>query len=375
MKRAPYPFTTIEPNVGIAHVRIECACRELGVKDEPINSYCVDGWRFAPVELIDVAGLVPDAWRGKGLGNRFLDNLRRAEALIHVVDASGSTDEEGRPVAEGSHDPLFDVDFLEREIDMWMYEILSKDWRRFAMTVEATGVKAENALFERLSGLQVNEASISRALEETGLYAKKLTSWSDDDLMKFVRLMRHYAKPMVLAANKADLPSAHDNIRRLQKELGGRYIVVPTSAEAELALRRAAEKGLIKYLPGDGDFEVLGEMTPKQRAALEYIRENVLRRWGSTGVQQVINITTFDVLKYVAVYPVADENRFTDSKGRVLPEVYLMPAGSTARDLAYSIHTDLGDKFIAAIDARSKRRLGASTPIKHGDVIKIVASK
>ena len=91
---ANYPFTTIEPNVGIAYVRTRCVCRELGID----CGKCVDGWRFIPVKLIDVAGLVPGAHEGRGLGNEFLDNLRQAEGVIHVVDASGSTDEEGNEV-------------------------------------------------------------------------------------------------------------------------------------------------------------------------------------------------------------------------------------------------------------------------------------
>jgi len=372
---APYPFTTIEPNVGIGYVRFRCVCREFGVKDEPVNSACVNGWRFAPIELIDVAGLVPDAWRGRGLGNRFLDHLRRADALIHVVDASGSTDIEGRPVEPGSHDPLEDVKFLEREIDMWIYGMLEKDWRRFALTVEATGAKIEVELYKRLSGLEVREEDVAEAVGAAGLYGKRPTSWSSEDLLSFVRELRRRAKPMVIAANKADLPTARRNIERLREELKGRYVVIPTSAEAELALRRASAAGLIRYLPGDSDFEVTGKLNERQERALEYIRRRVLKVWGSTGVQEVLNALVFDVLGYVAVFPVADEQKLSDSKGRVLPEVYLMRRGSTARDLAYAIHTELGEKFIAAVDVRTRRRLGADAPLEHRSVIRIVAGR
>ncbi|RLE88841.1 MAG: redox-regulated ATPase YchF [Thermoprotei archaeon] len=372
---APYPFTTIEPNVGIGYVRFRCVCREFGVKDEPVNSACVNGWRFAPIELIDVAGLVPDAWRGRGLGNRFLDHLRRADALIHVIDASGSTDIEGRPVEPGSHDPLEDVKFLEREIDMWIYGMLEKDWRRFALTVEATGAKIEVELYKRLSGLEVREEDVAEAVGAAGLYGKRPTSWSSEDLLSFVRELRRRAKPMVIAANKADLPTARRNIERLREELKGRYVVIPTSAEAELALRRASAAGLIRYLPGDSDFEVTGKLNERQERALEYIRRRVLKVWGSTGVQEVLNTLVFDVLGYVAVFPVADEQKLSDSKGRVLPEVYLMRRGSTARDLAYAIHTELGEKFIAAVDVRTRRRLGADAPLEHRSVIRIVAGR
>ncbi len=375
VKIAPYPFTTIDPNVGVGYVRLECVCKEFGVADNPVGSYCINGWRFAPVELIDVAGLVPDAWQGRGLGNRFLDHLRRADALIHVVDVAGSTDSEGRPVRPGTHDPLEDVGFLERELDMWIFSMLEKDWKRFAMTVEATGSKLEEELYKRLSGLQIDSASISEAIEAAGLRGKRPTLWTQEDLLSFVHEARVRAKPMVIAANKADLGPARANVERLREALGGRYVVIPTSAEAELALRRAAAAGLIRYLPGDRDFEVVGKLSPKQEEALEYIRRNVLKVWGSTGVQEVLNAAVFGVLGYVAVFPVADEHKLTDSEGRVLPDVYLMRGGSTVRDLAYAIHTELGERFIAAIDVRTKRRLGADSKLQHRAVIKIVAGR
>ncbi|MEM1522057.1 MAG: redox-regulated ATPase YchF [Thermofilaceae archaeon] len=375
VKIAPYPFTTIEPNVGIGYVRLECVCKEFGVTDNPVGSFCVNGWRFAPVELLDVAGLVPDAWQGRGLGNRFLDHLRRADALIHVVDAAGSTDSEGRPVEPGSHDPLEDVQFLERELDMWILDMLEKDWRRFAMTIEATGSKIEDELYKRLSGLEVSRASIVEAIEHAGLHSKRPTLWTRDDLTTFIREMRVRAKPMVIAANKADLAVAASNIERMRGALKNRYVVIPTSAESELALRRAAAAGLIRYLPGDRDFEVIGKLTAKQEAALEYIRKSVLKVWGSTGVQEVLNTTVFNVLGRVAVFPVADEQTLTDSEGRVLPEVYLMRRGSTARELAYAIHTELGDKFIAALDVRTKRRLGADAVLQNRMVVKIFTGR
>ncbi len=373
VKRAPYPFTTIDPNVGVAHVRIRCVCRELGVRDNPRNSICIDGWRFIPVELIDVAGLVPDAWKGRGLGNRFLDHLRRASALIHVIDASGATDEEGRPVKPGTYDPLRDVEFLERELDMWMFQLLKKDWEKISKVMDLK--KDYEELYARFSGLEIPREEVLRAIEELGLHAKKTVNWSDEDLVSLVRLVRRRAKPIVIAANKADVDPAEENIRRLKRELGEKYIVVPTSAESELALRKAAKAGLIKYLPGDPDFEVVGSLTKKQREALEYIRERVLKRYGSTGVQEALNRAVFDALHMIAVYPVENENKFTDHKGNVLPDVYLLPEGSTARDLAYMIHSELGERFAFAIDAVSKRRLGSDEKLKHRMVVKIVLSR
>ncbi|RLE77510.1 MAG: redox-regulated ATPase YchF [Thermoprotei archaeon] len=374
VKIAPYPFTTIEANKGVGYVKIKCVCRELGVEDNPVNSVCIDGWRFVPVELIDVAGLVPDAWQGRGLGNRFLDELRRANVLIHVIDAAGATDIEGRPVKPGTHDPVEDVQFLEREITMWMYQIISKDWSRTAKALDLKSNVAKE-LSKKLSGLGITIADIEGALSETNLLRKKPSRWTEDELKNFIRVLREKSKPIIIAANKSDLPAAEDNIKRLRKELSSKYLVIPTSAESELALRKAASKNLIKYLPGDSDFEIIGEVTPKQRKVLEYIREKVLKKWGSTGVQQVINAAFLDVLEMLAVFPVENENKYTDHHGRVLPDVYIVPKGTTAREFAYMIHTDLGEKFISAVDVKTKKRLSADFKLEHRMVIKIIAGR
>ncbi|RLI09388.1 redox-regulated ATPase YchF [Candidatus Bathyarchaeota archaeon] len=371
---APYPFTTIKPNRGVAYLRVKCVCRELGVQDNPVNSACINGNRLIPVELIDCAGLVPDAWRGRGLGNRFLDEVRKADALIHVVDASGSTDIEGRPCRPGEHDPVEDVRFLEREITMWMVQIIKRDWRKLSRRVELLGEKLVGALEKRLSGLAVKRHHIVEALRRTGLDPNRPSSWSDEDLYSFTDELRKASKPMLIAANKMDMPTAEENLGRL-RETG--YLVVPCCAEAELALRRAAEKGLIRYLPGDPDFEVLepSKLGPEQERALEVIRERVLARYGSTGVQEAINSAYFDLLGAITVYPVEDPERLCDHQGRVLPDAYVVPGGTTARELAYMIHTELGETFIYAIDARTKRRLGEDYVLKDGDVISIVSAK
>ncbi len=371
---ASYPFTTIKPNRGVGYFRTQCVCREFNVKDNPVNSVCINGTRLIPVELIDCAGLVPDAWQGRGLGNQFLDEIRRADALIHVVDASGSTDIEGRAVKPGAHDPLEDVKFLERELTMWFAQILKRDWSRIARTVEAGGAPLSTLLEERLSGLAIKRKHILEAVRSTGLNADKPTRWSNDEFLEFVSNLRKISKPMLIAANKMDLPFADENLERL-KETG--YLVVPCCAEAELALRRAAEGGLISYVPGNSDFEIINpeKITMRQKKALQIIKEKVLDRYGSTGVQNAINAAFKNLLNMIVVYPVEDPEKLTDHYGRVLPEARLVPSNTTARDLAYMIHTELGDSFIYAIDARTKRRLGENYVLKDGDVISIVSAK
>jgi ribosome-binding ATPase YchF (GTP1/OBG family) len=371
---ANYPFTTIKPNRGVGYVRTPCVHEEFKVKDSPSNSLCLDGVRLIPVELIDVAGLVPDAWQGRGLGNQFLDELRKADALIHVVDASGGTDCEGRLCKLGEHDPLEDVQFLEREITMWMASILRKDWPKLARVAEAESKDLYMMLEERLSGLAIKRSHIFDATKKAGLNADKPTAWSDEDFLRFVDTVRRISKPMLIVANKIDLPTAEANLERLKKL---NYTVIPCCAEAELALRRAAEKQLIDYKPGDCNFKVTQpeKLSQSQAKALEIIREKILLKNGSTGVQDAINTAYFKLLSMITVYPVEDLEHLADHNGRVLPDAYLVPYGTTAHQFAYLIHTELGESFIYALDARGRKRIGEDAILKDRDVISIVSAK
>jgi hypothetical protein len=360
---ANYPFTTIDAHNGVTHVRVPCVCRELKVE----CGKCVKNWRFVPIKIIDVAGLVPDAHKGKGLGNEFLDNLRQANGFIHVVDASGGTDSEGNPVNIGEHDPVEDILFLEKEFAMWYFGILTRNWGRVAKRINLERLEVHEALASQLHGAGVTAEEIRRALETLKL-DKNVEKWSEDDLkdlcMKIVEM-----KPRVISANKADV-APEENIKRLVRE----FDAIPTMAEAELVLRMAQEKGLIEYIPGDDDFEIVGKLNKAQEKALEKIR-SFMKKFNGTGVQQCINKLVLDLLEMIVVYPVEDENKFTDSEGNVLPDAYLMNRGSTARDLAYEIHTDIGESFLYAVDAKTKRRLGEKYELSDGDVIKIVFVK
>jgi len=371
---ANYPFTTIKPNRGVGYVRTPCVHEEFKVKDNPRNSLCLDGVRLIPVELIDVAGLVPGAWEGRGLGNQFLDEIRRADALVHVVDASGGTDCEGRLCKPGEHDPLEDVQFLEREITMWIVSILKKDWAKIARTAEAESKEIYRMLEERLSGLGIKRSHIFEATRRAGLNADKPTAWSEEDFFHFVETLRRISKPMLIVANKIDLPTAKANLERLKKL---NYTVIPCCAEAELALRRAAEKQLIDYKPGDCNFKILKpeKLSSSQFKALETIREKVLIKNGTTGVQNAINMVYLKLLSMIAVYPVEDLEHLADHSGRVLPDVYLVPYGTTAHQFAYLIHTELGESFIYAVDARDKKRIGENTILRDRDVISIISAK
>jgi ribosome-binding ATPase YchF (GTP1/OBG family) len=371
---ANYPFTTIKPNRGIGYVRTPCVHEEFNKKDNPINSLCLEGIRLIPVEFIDCAGLVPNAWQGRGLGNQFLDEIRKADALIHVVDASGGTDTEGRLCKPGEHDPLEDVKFLEHEITMWMASILKRDWPKIARTVESEHTDIYTMLEERLSGLAIRRPHIFEAVRKTGLNADTPTKWTEEDFLKFVDTLRQVAKPMLIVANKIDLPTAEQNLERLKKL---DYVVVPCCSEAELALRRAAEKQLIDYRPGDCNFKISHpeKLTESQTKALETIREKILLKLGSTGVQDAVNTAYFKLLSMITVYPVEDLEHLSDHNGRVLPDAYLVPYGTTARQLAYIIHTELGEGFIYAVEARERKRVGEDYVLKDRDVLSIASAR
>jgi ribosome-binding ATPase YchF (GTP1/OBG family) len=371
---ANYPFTTIKPNRGVGYVRTKCVHEEFNVKDNPRNSLCLEGTRLVPVELIDIAGIVPGAWEGRGLGNQFLDEIRRADALIHVVDASGGTDCEGKTCKPGEHDPLEDVKFLEREITMWMVTILKKDWPKISRTAEADKKGIAHHLEDRLTGLSIKRQYINEAVRRANLNLDKPASWTDEDFYRFVDNLRRISKPLLIVANKIDLLTSQANVERM-KNLD--YIVIPCSAEAELVLRRAAEKQLIDYKPGDKDFKITQpeKLSAGQTKALEQVKEKILKTNGSTGVQEAINTAYFKLLDMITIYPVEDLEHLADHNGRVLPDTYLIPKGTTAHLFAYIIHSELGESFLYAIDARDKRRIGEDAILKDRDVISIVSAK
>ncbi len=371
---APYPFTTLEPNRGVAAVRTPCPHAERGGPCTPGNAACVDGTRWVPVNLIDVPGLVPGAHEGKGLGHRFLDDLRAADGFVQVVDLSGATDAEGRPVAPGSEAPSREVLWLEEELVAWVSEILGRDFERQARSVELEGKKVEEFLAARLTGLSVAPHALAAALRTSSVDRAHPSHWTPDERRALARAILTASKPRVVAANKCD--RAGDADRTALSEAIAPIPAVPTAADAELTLRRAARAGLVTYRPGDPEFAVPdpARLTPPQAKALAALRAT-MRTWGGTGVQAVLERLVFDRLHQIVVYPVEDETHWTDGRGRVLPDALLVPADTPARSVAYRVHTDLGDHFVRAIDGRSHRAIAADQPLAPNAVVRIVARK
>jgi ribosome-binding ATPase YchF (GTP1/OBG family) len=363
------PFVTIKPNQGTGYVTAKCVHEEFGKECMPQNSKCEKGVREIPVTLLDVAGLIEGAWQGKGLGNQFMNDLMQATALIHVLDCSGSTDAEGNP-AKG-YDPAEDVRFLEKEVDYWVRGILQRSWEKISKVADASG-KPWESIGKQLSGLGMNEEQVKEVFERQG-FSEKPSSWNEEEILRFASAIREKSKPMLIACNKMDLPDAKENLEALKKEFPDK-IFVPCCAEAELTLRKAAKAGLIEYVPGGKGFEVKGSLNEKQKHALDFIKEKVLDVFGSTGVQQAINQTAFELLKLIVVYPVEDANKLSSGKGHILPDAYLLKEGSTAIDLARAIHTDFVERFVAAVDCRTKQKLGKEHALKKNDVVKVQLS-
>jgi len=369
-----YPFTTKQPNYGIGYVLTPCVCKEFGVKDNPRNSKCINGWRHIPIELIDLPGLIKGAWAGKGLGNQFLSVASQSDVLLHVVDASGSVDEEGKLTEPGTGDPLADYYDIEEELVMWFMKLIDRSTDRITRSLRK-GKELPEAMEEVLMGVKVNREHIRQALIQSNLEKKDFENWTPMDDKRFATALREISKPTLIVANKMDLDTAPDNFKKLRDQLTDK-IVVPCSAEAELILRRAEQKKLIRYIPGEEEFEIVDEskLTERQRWALDFIRRRVLDEYMRTGVQFALNVAVFKLLKMNAVYPVYDIQKLSDRHGNVLPDVYLMPDGADVRELAQVIHSELAKGLLYAIDARTGLRLPANYKLKDRDVLSVVST-
>ena len=335
-------FTTIKPNVGISYVVIDCICGEFKTDCRK----CMNGKRPVPIKLVDIAGLVPDAHLGKGLGNQFLSDIIQCDALIHVIDISGSTDINGNQCSAGTHDPKEDIEFFEKEIDYWLLGILKKHWDK---------IRKEQNFYEglhtALSGLKIQKERLKSITERLSIDRNS----NDEDLLKLLKEIRKETKPMIVSANKIDISGAEEIFNKTENEIS--YRMVPCSADSELALRKAAKAGLIEYNPWEKDFIIKENVDDRKRNALEKIRKNVLDKYGGTGVQKCLDSAVFDLLDMIVVFPVENIEKLSDKKGNILPDALLLKKGSTALDLAYKIHEDIGKKFIAATDVRTHKNV------------------
>jgi ribosome-binding ATPase YchF (GTP1/OBG family) len=369
-----YPFTTKQPNIGNTNAITLCVHKEFRIQDNPKNSRCIDGWRFIPVDLVDLPGLIKGAWEGKGLGNQFLSVAAQSDALLHIVDASGSIDASGKIAEPGTGDPIADIADIEEELVMWYLKLLEGNHDKISRAVNS-GVDIINAITDIFRGIGVREEHVRMAVQDNNLLDTKFDDFGPQRSKDFCWSLREISKPTLIVANKVDLPSASEAFRRIREQYKD-MIVVPSSADAELTLRRAGNRGLINYIAGDERFEIRDQaaLNDKQKWALNFIRKDILGEYMRTGVQFAINVAVFKLLRMNAVYPVADANRLADKHGNILPDVYLMKSGSTVGDLARDIHSELAKGLLHAIDIRDGLRLPTNYQLKDRDVISIISA-
>jgi len=289
--------------------------------------------------------------------------------LIHVVDIAGSTDIQGQPVPVGTHDPLEDIVFVQDEFDQWFADILKREWDKITREIDQKRAKLTDGIAKRFTGLGIKDYQVHEVLQKLGLISRNPKEWKDSDIQTFVKELRKNTKPMIIAANKADLCQNFDILKKISDP------VIPCSAETELLLRKASKAGIVNYSSGDEGFEIIDgkEILPPQQKALDLVK-SVFTKIQSTGIQKILNTAVFDSLKFIVVYPVEDETKLTNKDGVILPDTKLLPQDSTAKDLAGLIHADIAKGFLHAIDCKTKQRISGDQKLKNGDVIKIVST-
>ncbi len=369
-----YPFTTKKPESAMANAITLCVHPEFKVQDNPNNSKCIDGWRYIPIELIDLPGLIKDAWKGKGLGNQFLSVAAQSDVLLHVVDVSGGIDTTGKISEAGSGDPVSDFADIEEELIMWYHKIFEGNREKLSKLI-SSGTDLIDAITDLYRGLGAKKTHVKDTLNATNLDDKKLDDFGIEDSKKFVSHLRKISKPTLIVANKIDVEGADKNFTRLRERFFD-IITVPASADSELSLRRAEQKGLIKYSPGSEQFKILKpeELNDRQKNALDFIKKDIMGEYMRTGVQFAINVAVFKLLKMNSIYPVANEEKLSDKKGNVLPDLILLKDGATITDLANEIHSDLTKGLLYAKDLRYNLRLPKTYQLRDRDVISLVSA-
>lgn len=369
-----YPFTTKKAETATAYAITRCVHPEFNVIDNPNNSKCSDGWRYIPIDLIDLPGLIKDAWKGKGLGNQFLSIAAQSDALLHVVDVSGSVDSTGKVTEVGSGDPISDFADIEEELIMWYHKILEGNRDKMSKLLQSDSDKVD-VFTDLYRGIGVNKDHVKDAFKATKLEDKNFDDFDSQDTKNFVTYLRKISKPTLIVANKIDIEGGDKTFDRLRERYND-MIVVPASADSELSLRRAEQKDLIKYSPGSEQFDIVNpnDLNEKQKNALEFIKRGIMGEYMRTGVQFAINIAVFKLLKMNSVYPVANEENLTDKKGRILPDLILMKDGSTVTDLAKEIHTDLPKGLLYGKDLRYNLRVPVTYQLRDRDVICLVSA-
>lgn len=319
-----------------------------------------------PIELLDVAGLVPGAHEGKGLGNKFLDDLRHADALIHVVDVSGTTDAEGK-VTRG-YDPSVDIVWLRSEIVQWVLGNLMQKWGSVKRRHIAIKANAVETLQGQFSGYGSTSNVIARTLDRMGL-KEPLEHWSDETVAKVVNAFVDEKFPTIIALNKIDHADADKNIAKIAQMQDPDTIVL-CSAISEVFLRRLAKQGYVRYKEGDEFVDTredliedgdptgggLKEMDEKLKTRVENLKDLVLYRFGSTGVNKVLTKAA-ELLGLTPVFPVKNIHNFSSGDNHsdaVFRDCVLVKKGTTVAEVARKV---MGDAPLAFVEGAGGARV------------------
>ncbi|XP_069124327.1 uncharacterized protein [Argopecten irradians] len=281
-KTGAHPFTTIEPNIGKAFYSIVCPCERLDKRCDAAHGHNFSGKRYVPVLLKDVAGLVPGAWEGKGRGNRFLNDLLDADVLIHVIDASGTTNEKGEETQ--GYDPANDIRWLHQEIHQWIFQNVWSRWDSIS--------KRPSKLIDMFTGYHANRATIHSALHNAGIGERELgaiAGWKESVLHQIVDQFLRLRFPMLLVLNKADKPEATTIIERLQTDLED-WKTIAVSARTECLLQKLSKEGSVQYDYGSDTFQVISDTPDTQRTIteLQRVSKDIFKRYGSTNVHEAL---------------------------------------------------------------------------------------
>ncbi|KAH7043750.1 P-loop containing nucleoside triphosphate hydrolase protein [Linnemannia elongata] len=370
-----YPFTTIKPNNGIAYFPIECPCKRFDKTKlcAPRYGRCIDGKRFVPIQILDVAGLVPGASEGQGLGNQFLDDLRHANALIHVVDVSGTTDANGKETV--GYDPIGDIEWLRGEIHSWIFGNLNKRWSQIVRRHVAVKASTAETLHNQFSGYGATLSLVQKSLDRSGV-KEPMDTWEKETIIKIVDAFLDERFPTVIALNKIDLPDSDKNISKIMRKYDQNKIVL-SSALAETFLRKLHKQKFIHYEEGTDNVQTkddlpesdLKPLDDKLQNRIEKVQDLVLYRYGSTGVQDVV-LKAVEILGLIPAFPVKSLTTFANTNGKgVFRDCVLLWPGTTVLEFADIVHPEIAKHYLGA-ETIGNRKIGEDDVItKENNII------
>ncbi|CAD98710.1 GTP binding protein [Cryptosporidium parvum] len=362
-----YPFTTIEPNVGITHYIAECPCKKYNVICKPKYGNCNNGYRYVPIKMLDIAGLIPGAHLGNGLGNKFLDDLRHAHVLLHIIDISGNTNEKGEYTT--NYNPINDHEWLRIEIEMWIFNNINSNWSSVVRKSKTSDISISKLLLNQFSGYGCNELMISKLISSMKLKdSVDFSNWDKTNILDLVRQFIKIRFPFVLVLNKADImsESSDSNIVKFYEKYGSDHEIVVASSLAEYFIKKMVRQNYIKLVYDSNNYNYSSFITSedihneeshglkliddKLKSRLENIKDMVLFRHGVTGVQDAVN-KAVDLLGLIPIYPVKNIKTFTnnlhdETNNSAFQDCILVPNGTMVKTLLKSLHIDLEKNLV-----------------------------